>query len=211
MVQKEKVKAILSSVFKQSQIIYARECSIREIDKNTRKSFFNSYHFDGDYKQTLYSYGLFYKDVLLAVMSFGKLRGNNQNRTQEGYYELTRLAFLEGYRVIGGASKLFKFFIKEKNPKYIVSYSDNDYFIGDMYSTLGFSFVSFGDETLDYQWVKYKSVLNRYSCMPHLLLKKYPKYKELKIEGSMEDYIMRDLGYCKVYRCGNSKWIWRNC
>jgi hypothetical protein len=77
-----------------------------------------------------------------------------------------------------------------------------------VYRNLGFTLVSYGEKSLDYQWVKYKSVLNRYSCTVESLLKKYPRYRDIKIEGSIEDYIMRDLGYNKVYRCGNSKWEW---
>ena len=65
-----------------------------------------------------------------------------------------------------------------------------------------------GGQFANYQWVKYKSVLNRYTCTVETLLNKYPIYKDIKIEGSIEDFIMRNLGYNKVYRCGNSKWEW---
>ena len=46
--------------------------------------------------------------------------------------------------------------------------------------------------------------------MVHKLLKKYPKYNDIEISGSKENYIMGDLGYYKVYRCSASKWIWKD-
>jgi len=42
------------------------------------------------------------------------------------------------YSVVGGASKLFKHFIKNNKPKNIISYSDNRYFDGSLYEKLGF-------------------------------------------------------------------------
>lgn len=206
--KREKVDQILRDSFSKPEVIYARKCIVKEITKKERISFLSQYHFDGDYNHSKYSYGLFYKDTLLAVMSFGKLRGNNHLHKKEHYYELKRLAFKTGYKIIGGASKLLSHFIKDHHPKYLLSYSDNDYFTGDVYRTLGFTLVSYGEKSIDYQWVKYKSVLNRYTCTVETLLNKYPIYKDIKIEGSIEDFIMRDLGYNKVYRCGNSKWEW---
>jgi len=46
--------------------------------------------------------------------------------------------------------------------------------------------------------------------MPFKLLNKYPQYNLLNITGSVEKYIMEDLGYYRIYRCGNSKWEWYN-
>ena len=47
-------------------------------------------------------------------------------------------------------------------------------------------------------------VLSRYECMTNKLLEKYHKYRDINIIGSIEDYVMHDLGYNKLYRCGNS-------
>lgn len=44
--KKEKVRSILKYVFSQQEIVYARKCVVREIDKKTRKMFLDSYHFD---------------------------------------------------------------------------------------------------------------------------------------------------------------------
>ena len=52
-------------------------------------------------------------------------------------------------------------------------------------------------------------VLSRYECMTNKLLEKYPKYRKINIACSVEDYIMHDLGYSKLYRCGNSIWEYK--
>ena len=41
--------------------------------------------------------------------------------------------------VVGGASKLFKHFLKQHNPQEVVSFSMNHLFNGTMYQKLGFS------------------------------------------------------------------------
>lgn len=48
--------------------------------------------------------------------------------------------------------------------------------------------------------------------MPYKLLNRFPQYNTIinsgEIIGSKEKYIMEDLGYFRVYRCGNSTWEW---
>ena len=190
--------------------IYARDCIITKIDTAIANEYFNKYHFDGYSKQCNISYGLYYNNELVSVMSFGKLRGQNTLRNNNNYYELVRYAASSDLSIIGGMSKLFNHFIKEYDPEYILCYSDNDYFDGHSYLKLGFSLSSRGRNALDYNWVKNKEILSRQQCMPFKLLQKYPQYNLLNITGSVEKYIMEDLGYYRIYRCGNSKWEWYN-
>lgn len=207
---REKIVNLLKDIFGKSDIIYARKCSIRQLSSNERKLFIDKYHMDGDSSQGTVSYGLFYNDELISAMSFGKLRGQNRYHRLSNYYELVRFVNKSNVHIIGGASKLFKSFIREYNPKYILCYSDNDYFSGEVYVQLGFKLKSLGDKSIDYIWVSNDSMLSRQQCMPKKLLEQYPKYKEYNIKGSTEEYIMRDLGYTRVYRCGNSIWEWNN-
>ena len=53
------------------------------------------------------------ENILLSVMAFGKLRGQNTLHTRENHYELTRFATLPNTKVVGGASKLLKAFERE--------------------------------------------------------------------------------------------------
>ena len=199
---------LLKNIFIDSKIIYARNCTISKLDYKTKSDFINEYHLYGDSNQGTISYGLYYNDELVSVMSFGKLRGQNKLHNNKDHYELVRFVTKDNMRIVGGASKLFKKFISEYHPVYIICYSDNDFFTGETYNKLGFKLKSLG-ESIDYQWVKGTNALSRYECMASKLLEKYPKYRNINIEGSVEDYIMHDLGYSKLYRCGNSIWEYK--
>ena len=202
----DKIKAILSSILTKPQIFYARNTECKPIDKSIGYDFLNQYHLDGDTRQSIYYYGLYSKDnILLSVMSFGKLRGQNTLHTKENYYELTRFATLPNIKIVGGASKLLKAFEREYHPEYLLAYSDNDYFTGNVYSLLGFSFSKYTDP--DYYW--YTPVgnvyLNRWQCQPKKLKEKYPDIAS-KYTNAIEDNVMTELGYLKVYRTGQSVW-----
>jgi hypothetical protein len=207
--KQDRVKEILDDAFKLHTKISARKCIVSLISSEDRRRFIDKYHFDGDSYQTTISYGLFYSNELVSVMSFGKLRGQNKLRSRNGYYELVRFVTKSSYTVVGGASKLFKHFIRDYNPEYILCYSDNDFFTGEVYLNLGFTSISLGERLIDYQWCNCHEALSRYACMPFKLLNKYPQYKDVNIEGSKERFIMEDLGYFRVYRCGNSIWEWK--
>lgn len=206
--KRDNIISLLKNIFIDSKIIYARNCTISKLDYKTKSDFINEYHFYGDSNQGTISYGLYYNNELVSVMSFGKLRGQNKLHNNKDHYELVRFVTKDGMRIIGGASKLFKKFISEYHPMYIICYSDNDFFTGETYNKLGFKLKSLG-ESIDYQWVKGTKALSRYECMANKLLEKYPKYRNINIEGSVEDYIMHDLGYSKLYRCGNSIWEYK--
>lgn len=199
---------LLKNIFIENKIIYARNCTISKLDYKTKSDFINEYHFYGDSNQGTISYGLYYNNELVSVMSFGKLRGQNKLHNHKDHYELVRFVTKDSMRIIGGASKLFKKFISEYQPVYIICYSDNDFFTGETYNKLGFKLKSLC-KSIDYQWVKGTKALSRYECMKNKLLEKYPKYRNINITGSIEDYIMHDLGYNKLYRCGNSIWEYK--
>jgi hypothetical protein len=150
------------------------------------------------------SYGLYYKDLLVAVMSFDRV---NYKQNVDGNYELHRYCVKDGYTVIGGAERLLKFFEREHKPKYIVSYSDNDYFLGAIYERLKFDNV--GQSTPRYYWYLNGEELRREQCMLKHLKVEYPELLQEAINKeakNKEDYVMTSLGACKVYRSGNTKW-----
>ena len=206
--KRDNVKNILKEAFLDLKSIYARKCKIQLLSYKEKSDFINQYHFYGDSNQGTISYGLFYENNLVSVMSFGKLRGQNSLRNNNGYYELVRYVTKSGFVIVGGAFKLIKHFISDYNPNYILCYSDNDFFTGNIYNSLGFALKSLGEKSIDYQWCNYSDVLSRQQCMPYKLLNKFPKYKNMQITGSKERFIMNDLGYHRVYRCGNSIWEW---
>lgn len=210
--KQDRLKSILDDAFSNStNIIYARKCDIRVLDPKIKSDFINTYHFYGDANQHFVSYGLYYNDELLTVMSFCKERYSNR-ASSDNAFEIIRLCTKHHYIVVGGASKLFKQFIRDYNPDRIMCYSDNDFFTGNVYNKLGFTLKSLGSKSIDYQWCNETESLSRYQCMPYKLLDRFPQYNNIINSGevmrSKEKYIMEDLGYFRVYRCGNSVWEW---
>lgn len=201
----DKIKMYLRSLFLPQKELMARKLEVRVVDNKIAWEFVDKYHLQGANKATMkINYGLYEGDELLAVMSFGKLR---LNKTEEGQYELHRYCVKDGYKIVGGANKLMKHFEREYNPKYVLSYSDNDYFLGSIYPRLGFEYK--GQSAPRYYWYLDGEELRREQCQLKRLKVEYPDlYEEAYKENASnkEDYVMLQLGACKVYRSGNTKW-----
>lgn len=114
------------------QIIGARKCILQEVSLEDTIKFLKKYHYQGSCDGQTVRLGLFYNNNLIELMTFGKSR--YRARVQ---YELLRLCTKSGYKVIGGAEKLFKYFIDNYTPNSIISYCDNAKFTGEVYLKLG--------------------------------------------------------------------------
>lgn len=167
--------------------IYARKCMIREVDVTEKNSFLNENHIQGKDNSTI-KLGLYYNDELVSLMTFCYPRFSKKYN-----WELSRFCSKHNYNVIGGASKLFKYFVDNymKDGEVIVSYSDIAKTTGKIYNTLNFEFVNDADP--NYIWWKsdddYKT---RYQC-----------------QMVNERIIMESNGYIKIYDCGNKVWVFR--
>jgi len=62
--------------------------------------------------------------------------------TKQNEYELLRFCNKLNSNIIGGASKLFEYFIKMYNPDEITTYADRSFSQGNLYKQLGFEFIS---------------------------------------------------------------------
>ena len=187
-----------------SNKVYARNCTISEIDKSVAKEFCDKYHLQGASRYGSINIGLSYNNELIAVMAFGKVR---LRKDCTDHYELHRYCVKYNYTIVGGASKLHKYFEKHYKPKYIRSYSDNDYFTGGIYNILGYKEIKQSNQR--YYWFLHNKEYKREQCQLKFLSVTYPKlYNEaLEVNASnKEDYIMQKLGARKVYRCGNTLW-----
>jgi len=95
-------------------------------------------------------------------MTFGKCRFDKKHE-----WEMLRFCSKLGYHVIGGASKLLKFFEREYRPKSLVSYADRRWSQGKLYKTLGFKLDHVSPP--DYWYVKGKIRMNRCNFQKHRL------------------------------------------
>jgi len=122
--------------------IWARNCEIREInDVKISREFLNENHIQG-YSNSKFKIGLYHKNELISIMTFSKKRKN---------MELVRFCSKLNTNVVGGSSRLFKYFIRKYNYDNVISYSDISFFSGGMYEKLGFTLD--GSTPPNYWWV----------------------------------------------------------
>jgi len=193
-------KSIILNLIGQNNKEYARQLVIRNISKIEEIEFLNKNHIQG-YGNSSICYGLVNNhNEILSLMSFSKSRYNKNYE-----YELLRFCNKNYINVVGGASKLFKHFIKENAPQSIVSYCHRHLFTGNIYKTLGFSFSHFTKPSYWYT-MDYNELYNRLSFQKHKLKDKLLNFDENLTE--IEN--MNNNGYDRVWDCGNSVWGWSN-
>ena len=197
----EKIKRLIkTTLVGSSRTEQARKCRIEIIDANTERKFFEEYHIQG-YASSKVAYGLYNEaNELLSVMSFGTPRLN-----QNYEWEIIRYCNQADVSVIGGAEKLFSFFIKNNNPKSVVSYTKFDKFLGEVYGRLGFKLDKDFLTSPNYVWMFGDTVLTRYQTQRQKLLD-----AGYGIYGNTEVEIMENLGYERVYDCGNIRYTWNS-
>lgn len=196
--KKEIVKSIiLNKLNKITNRIYARKCEIKEINKIDKELFLNNSHIQGNCVSKT-NLGLYYNNELVSIMTFGKNRFKKDNSI-----ELLRFCNKLNTTVIGGASKLFNYFIQNYKPERIITFADRRYSLGKLYPILGFNFVSYTSPSYFY-WKSDKKVLNRISCQKHKLKDLLPIF-----DNNLSEYEnMLKNGWNRVWDCGNYKFEW---
>ncbi len=137
--------------------VYARNCEIRRIDKQTAAAFLAENHSYGD-ASCRYRYGMFLKrhtghiahqlksihgmlpapGTLVAAAEFSNARKWTKGDKTIRSYEWVRYASAAGIRVCGGMGKILQTFISEVSPDDIMSYADMEWSEGSVYEQLGF-------------------------------------------------------------------------
>ena len=174
--------------------VYARTCDIKEINFKEAENFLENYHLQGSTKQVKYAYGLFHKGELVEVMTFGKPRYNKNYE-----YELLRLCTAPTVSVVGGASKLLKYFEERVQPKSIISYCDLSKFNGEVYEKLGFTLQS---QTVPARhW--YNPKTKRHITDNLLRQRGFDQLHKANFgKGTSNEELMREFGYVEIYDCG---------
>ena len=175
--------------------IYARCCIIKEVSNEEKNVFLKINHLQGNDVSSI-KLGLYYNSELVSIMTFVKPRFYKKYQ-----YELSRFCSKAGCNVIGGASKLWCYFISTYNPTSVISYSNIAHTRGKLYEKLGFKLQNISEP--NYVWCKSGKILTRYQCQKHKLL-------EQGYTGNSESDIMHNLGYYRIFDCGNKVWIWQN-
>lgn len=181
--------------------IYARQCKIVKLETKSSNKFLEENHMQGPIGSKL-KYGLLCNNELVSVMTFGDLRKSLGSRKTDGCWELIRFCNKKGYQVIGGASKLLKYFIEEINPAELISFSDSRWGNGDFYEKIGFKKIY--RTPPNYWYVKNGNRENRFKYRKDVL--KSLGFDEKKSESE----IMKERGYCRIYDCGSFKFVYEN-
>ena len=196
---KSKLKHILGCDNCQPKV-FARKCSVGEINNNLAKEFLGKNHIQGFARSTVYLGG-FYGDKLIGVMSF-KREVKNLNK-----WELTRFATDINKCCVGVGGKIFKYFIRNYNPSEVKSFADRRWsslLSDNLYNKLGFKL----DKILkpDYHYVIGNKRIHKFNCRKQNLLR---MDDELNINMT-EHEMCQKLGFQRIYDCGLIKYIWKN-
>jgi len=184
--KKQIVQSIIKSKLGITDRIYARKCKIEEIQVSLKNKFLNQNHIQGEDKSKI-KLGLFYENKLVAVMTFCKSRFNKNFE-----WELSRFSCLKGFTVVGGFSKLLKYFTFN-NKGSIVSYADRRISNGNVYIKNGFQLIHINKPS--YFYVD-KNCLERHNRM------KFQK-QNIGAYNCSEYEKAREIGFEKIWDCGS--------
>lgn len=196
--KKDIIKSIITNHLKKSKRIGARLCNIRRLDSDIEKEFLDKNHIQG-YVRSRKAYGLFLKDTLVSVMSFGMSRYSKDHE-----WELLRYANLLGHTINGGASRLFNFFINDTDADSIISYAHRHLFSGNLYKTLNFKFLR--ESSPSYYYTKdYDIRESRIKYQKH----KLSKLLEIFDPDLSEWENMKLNNFDRIWDCGTLVWEFR--
>lgn len=194
---KSRIRCVLNKV---NNRIYARKCDIRIVNKAEKCDFVSKNHLQGDVNSKI-NLGLYYNNELVSMMTFGNPRINLGHKTkEENEYELLRFCNKLNTLVIGGASKLFKYFIETYTPFKITSYCDRRWSVGNMYEKLGFTMDHISQP--NYFYVNGNNRQNRF---------KYRKSELVKLgfdANKSEKQIMQENNFYRIYDSGAIVYVW---
>lgn len=171
--------------------INARQCEIKYVSKGEAYRFLNDNHLQGEVSATYYI-GLYKEDELVSLILFKKIKDN--------IYDLNRFCSKQNYLVRGGFSKLMKFFEKEYRPEEIVSFSDNTYSNGNLYSSNGFDKVK--DLLPDYKCIVDNERKHKFGFRKNKLVKMFEN-----TENKTEYQICQENNIFRIYDAGKIKYI----
>lgn len=178
--------------------IYARKCELAEISAKDAVAFLNTWHLQG-YAKDRIRLGLKYEDNLVAIMTFGKPRYNKD-------YEFELIRYCSPlYNIVGGGARLFKQFIRQYDPRSIISYCDISKFTGNIYKQLGFKYIRTSSPARHWYNIKTKvhitDNLLRQQGFDRLFGTNYGK-------GTSNEELMLEHGFVEIYDCGQATYSW---
>lgn len=193
----ELVRSMINSRVGLSTRLYARKCEIKSVTFSEAESFLSKNHLQGSKAIGSIRYGLYNDNVLVCLMTFGKPRFN-----KEYDWELIRFCNIVNCTVIGGASRLFKHFLRNHTGD-IISYANRRFSAGGLYEKLGFHWIR--NTAPNYFYYDGAKLQSRNKFQKH----KLPEMLKLYSPDKSESENMRDNGYYRIFDCGNMVFEYR--
>lgn len=199
--KQEIVKSMLANILGQTKNrIYARKCSIKEVTPKEAGLFLDTNHIQGKCGSKI-KLGLYYDNELVSLMTFGQSRhfiGNGEKK-----WELLRFCNKLYTNVIGGASKLFHYFVTHYDFNEIISYADRRFSVGNLYYKLGFELYNVSRP--NYYYVKGVKRIYRYNLRKQVLVEKYG----CSVDMTEKEFCYQNHWY-RIYDCGMLCFVWKN-
>jgi len=192
---KSRIKAKLSMIDKS---IYARKCSIREIEASEKNIFLEENHIQGKDRASI-KLGAFFEDDLVGVMTFCSPRIALGKKSEDGVFELSRFATKKNFYCVGLASKMLKNFERNEKVSKIYTYSDLRWNSGKVYEKMGFTYIGRSDP--GYWYIVNHKRKHRFSFRKSELEKKLDFYDKSLTES--ENMKLNKID--KIWDCGNFK------
>lgn len=175
--------------------IWARNCEVREVEKSEALLFLDENHIQGKIASSV-KIGLYHNDVLVSMMSFDHFEGRNKMLDTE--WNLNRFCSLLGYNIVGGASKLLKYFINTYKPTRIITFADLSWSTGNLYYKIGF--IEKSVTKPNWTWLIDKRRVNK---------QRWKKSKLVKLgydpDRSEVEIMESEFGAVRVFDCGQIK------
>lgn len=189
---KNKIKSIIG--LDDRAVVYARKTTIMTVATQAKELFFNEHHIQGNGPSSI-NYGLYDNNTLVACVGF--------SIRSDGKYYLTRYA--TSHRVVGGMSKLLKYFCNNNEWDEIVSFADCRWSNGKMYENTG--------------WVLDSILAPDYSY--YFKMRRYHKTRFRKKHlnkwfGNGYDNMLTEYANCtnnsayRIWDCGKLRYILKN-
>lgn len=208
------VKSRLRHILGQStqKPIYARNCSVKQIDTQIKSDFLKKHHLQGAGRSKVklgIFHGEFFDSKLVGVMTFGTpsvAQGHKEDGRRE-QWEMKRFALSRP--VVGAAGKLFKHFTRNFDPAQVKTYADRRWStkLDNVYEKIGFQHVGSSEPNyyyFDREKGATQELKHRFNFRKNVLDEKLEYFNPDLTEWEN----MQKNGYDRMWDCGHLKYRW---
>lgn len=178
----------------------ARKCRVVQTKSQAIKKFLDEHHLQSSVSGTHFvAYDC--DDNIAGVMTFGWTQGSRESRR----FELKRWV-TDGRTHAGLFSRVFRYAQRELDFEKVVSFSQNDWFTGDVYSQCGFDQEDVVGPA--YRYLCGNRLYHRSKFTKSNIVKQFPELKQMKEQGYTETQMTQALGIHRVWDSGKIAWTW---